>query len=36
MILDRGVNLSGSQVTHLANGDDINVPSAQSCENPVE
>lgn len=36
VILDRRVNLSGSQLTHLASGDDINVPSIQSCEHPVE
>ena len=36
VILDRRVNLSGSQFTHLANGDDINIPSLQSCEYPME
>lgn len=30
------LNLSGSQFTHLANGDDTNIPSLQSCEYPME
>lgn len=36
VILDKRVNLSGSQLTHLANGGDINVPSVQSCGHPGE
>lgn len=36
VILDARVNLSGSQFIHLANGNDINIPSLQSSQFSVE